>query len=92
MKIKLETSKFTCNEEEYKLKARKFGITLGELKENPGLRFISKMCLNSLWGKFGQNPKVKHTEYIDNEKDFCRVILDDKIEQISLCFLNDNMV
>jgi hypothetical protein len=92
MKIKLETSKFTCSEGEYKLKARKFGIELGELKENPGLRFISKICLNSLWGKFGQNPKVKHTEYIDNEKDFHRVILDDKIEQISLCFLNDNMV
>jgi len=36
-----------------------------------------------LWGKFGQNPKVKHSEYIDNERDFYRVILDDKIEQIS---------
>ena len=35
---------------------------------------------------------MKHTEYIDNEADFYRVILDDKIENISLCFLNDNMV
>ena len=92
MKIKLETSKFTCSEEEYRLKARNFGIELGDLKENPGLRFISKICLNSLWGKFGQNPKVKHSEYIDTERDFYRVILDDKIEQISLCFLNDNMI
>jgi len=60
------------------------------LEENPGLRFIAKICLNSLWGKFGQNPKVKHSEYIDNERDFYRVILNDKIEQISLSFLNDN--
>ena len=92
MKVKLETSKFTCSEDEYREKARKFGIELEELKENPGLRFISKICLTSLWGKFGQNPKVKHSEYIDNEKDFYRIVLDDKIEQIALCFLNDNMV
>ena len=56
------------------------------------MRFIAKICLNSLWGKFGQNPKVTHSEYIDNERDFYRVILDDKIEQISLSFFNDNMV
>ena len=92
LKIKLEASKFTCCEEEYREKARKFGIELDELKENPGLRFISKICLNSLWGKFGQNPKVKHSEYIDNERDFYRLILNDKIEQISLSFLNDTMV
>ena len=48
--------------------------------------------MNSLWGKFGQNPKVKHSEYIDNEAAFYKVILDDQIENIGLCFLNDNMV
>jgi hypothetical protein len=42
MKIKLETSKFTCSEGDNRLKAIKFGIELGELKENPGLRFISQ--------------------------------------------------
>ena len=40
LKIKLENSEFTCSEEEYKEKARKFGIELGELKRNPGMRFI----------------------------------------------------
>ena len=92
LKIKLETSEFTCSEEEYRQKARKFEIELGELKKNPGLRFIAKLCLNSLWGKFGQNPKVRHSEYINNERDFYRVILNDKVEQISLSFLNDDMV
>ena len=92
LKIKLKSSEFTCSEEEYREKARKFGIELGELKRNPGMRFISKMCLNSLWGKFGQNQKVKHSEYIDNERDFYKVILNDDIEQISLSFLNDRMV
>ena len=86
LKIKLETSEFICSEEEYRQKARKFGIELGELKRNPGMRFIAKICLNSSWGKFGQNPKVKHSEYIDSIRDFYRVILNDKIEQISLSF------
>ena len=92
LKIKLETSKFTCSEEEYRQSARELRIELGELKENSGLRFIAKICLNSLWGKFGQNPKVKHSEYIDNERDFYRIILDDKIESISICFLSETMV
>ena len=56
------------------------------------MRFIAKICLNSLWGKFGQNPKVRHSEYIDKECDFYSLILNDKIEQISLSFLNDRMV
>jgi len=63
-----------------------------ELKENPGLRLIAKICLNSLWGKFGQNPKVRYSEYIDKECDFYGLILNDKIEQISMSFLNDRMV
>ena len=87
LKIKLETSKFTCSEVEYREKARQFGIELGELKENPGLRFIAKICLNSLWGKFGQTPKVKKSEYIDEIKAFYDIILDDKLENIAISFL-----
>jgi len=56
------------------------------------LRFIAKICLNSLWGKFGQNPKVKHSEYIENEAAFYTIVLNDKIEEISLSFLNDSIV
>jgi len=55
-------------------------------------RFIAKICLNLLWGKFGQNPKVKHSEYIDNERYYYKLVLNDKIGQISLTFLNDTMV
>jgi len=51
MKIILETSPFNCSEEEYRNKARLLGIELNKLKPNPGLRFIAKICLNSLWGE-----------------------------------------
>jgi len=45
-------------------KARQLGIELDELKPNPGLRFIAKICLNSLCGKFGQNSKITRREYM----------------------------
>jgi hypothetical protein len=88
----LETSPFNCPEEEYRQKARSLGIELDQLAANPGLRFIAKICLNSLWGKFGQSLKIKQNEYIDNQKDFYNVILSDKIENLSLAFLTDRVV
>jgi len=84
----LETSKFECTEEEYRAKAR----NLGKLEDNPGLRFIAKLCLNSLWGKFGQVPTHRQNKYIDKEVDFYKIVLDDKIESLSLSFLNDSTV
>ena len=92
LKIKLESSKFTCSEEEYRSKARLLGIELDKLEANPGLRFIAKICLNSLWGKFGQNPKNRQSKYIEKESDFYKIVLDDKIESLSLAFLNDSTV
>ena len=29
-----------------------------ETCKNPGMKEIAKLCLNSLWGKFGQRPDV----------------------------------
>ena len=89
MKIKLETSNYDCSEEEYRSKARQLGIELGNIKFNPGLRFIAKTCLVSLWGKFGQVPKHTQNKYIDTEEDFYKTVLNDKIESLSLSFLND---
>lgn len=87
LKIKLETSPFSCSEDEYRNKAKLLGIELGELKPNPGLRFIAKICLNSLWGKFGQNPKVTHREYIDNVSRFYEIVINKKIENLSVAFI-----
>ena len=62
MKIKLKSSEydFKIKEDEEKFRTNirsKLGIDLGKLEFNAGLRYISKLCLNSLWGKFGQRAK-----------------------------------
>ncbi|GBN04849.1 hypothetical protein AVEN_1930-1 [Araneus ventricosus] len=54
LKIKLETDdKWSENfktEEEYRRCVKeKLDIELREIKKNPGMRFIAKICLNSLW-------------------------------------------
>jgi hypothetical protein len=35
---------------------------------NPGLKTMSKLCLNSLWGKFGQSNDLDHREYFRDEE------------------------
>ena len=72
MKIKMESSELKTGEgctyksvDEYRsIVKSKLGIELGEIKYNPGMRAIAKLCLNSLWGKFGQRNNMKQTEYV----------------------------
>ena len=65
MKIKLESGMyhFKTKEEEAncKLKIKKsLDIDVEKFEFNAGLRSISKLCLNSLRGKFGQRPSICH--------------------------------
>lgn len=59
MKIKLESSKqdFRTKEQEDEFKNKikdSLNIHIDKFEYNAGYRAISKLCLNSLWGKFGQ--------------------------------------
>jgi hypothetical protein len=44
------------------------GIVLDptQIVKNPGLRSFAKMCLNSLWGKFGQRSDIASTELVSS--------------------------
>lgn len=93
LKLKLESSAFGCSEEEYRMDAiHKYGIELEKLQYNPGLRYIAKLYLNSLWGKFGQNPKQIHKEYVDNIAGMNKIAINEKIDNIQICILTDAMV
>ena len=68
MKIKLESSKydFETKEEEtnFNIKMKKsLNINNEKFEFNPGLRSVAKLCLNSLWGKFGQRSNMSQTKY-----------------------------
>ena len=97
MKIKLESSKydFKTKEEEanFKLKIKKsLDIDVEKFEFNAGLRSISKLCLNSLWGKFGQRSNMSQTKYIMEVSEFYEILLDDKLDNTNFQFINDDMV
>ena len=96
MKIKLESSKydFKTKEEEtkFKLKIKKsLDIDVEKFEFNAGLRSISKLFLNSLWGKFGQRSNMSQTKYITEALEFYEILLDDKLDNINFQFINDDM-
>lgn len=49
-----------------------------KIEFNPGLRAIAKLCLNSLWGKFGMRLNMTKTEIIDDPAKYTSIMFDDK--------------
>ena len=95
MKIKLESSKydFKTKEEEtnFKLKIKKRSdIDIKKFEFNPGS--IAKICINSLWGKFGQRSNMSQTKYVTEVSEIYEILLDDKLNNINFQFINDDMV
>ena len=60
LKMKIENYKFYSPEECERINKshRDLGMNLEIVSENtsknPGMKMLAKICLNSLWGKFGQ--------------------------------------
>ena len=97
MKIKLESSNynFKTKEEEANFKARikdSLDINTEKFEFNAGLRSIAKLCLNSLWGKFGQRSNMSQTKYVMEVFEFYEILLDDKLDNKNYQFINDDMV
>ena len=97
MKIELESSNydFKAKEEEANFKARikdSLDIDIEKFEFNAGLRSIAKLCLNSLWGKFGQRPNMSQTKYITEVSEFYEILLDDKLDNKNIQFINNDMV
>ena len=98
MKIKLETSPwnkdFNSIDEYVNTVKEKLDIALDrdKIQDNPGKRAVAKLCLNSLWGKFGQRQNMSQTEYVTDVKRFYEIMLDERLDNINLNFLNEFMV
>jgi len=84
MKIKLETSPsesdFDTVQDYIATIKDCLGIKLKpeNIKPNPGKRVVAKICLNSLWGKFGQRQNMTQSKYVTDVS--------------NMIFINENVV
>ena len=67
-------------------------MELGKIEHNPGMRAIAKMCLNSLWGKFGERNNMKQKKYVTEVKEFYEILLNDATDNLNIRFINEEMV
>jgi hypothetical protein len=65
---------------------REQGVTLdvARICDNPGLRAVAKLCMNSLWGKFSQRPNMTQTSLFHDAAPYLRCVFDDKHEGVSV--------
>ena len=97
MKIKIDSSNYefkTKNEEDiFKSKIKNsLDINIDKFEYNSGLRSISKLCLNSLWGKFGQRSNMNQIKYVPEPTEVYKILLDDTVKNLNIQFVNDDMV
>ncbi|XP_071153592.1 uncharacterized protein [Mytilus edulis] len=72
----------------------KEGIWLEEknIKENPGLRQLAKLILNSFWGKFGQRLNLPKTTYVKDAATYFDILTSDGQEVKDVSFVSEEMV
>jgi hypothetical protein len=67
-------------------------IALADVKLNPGLRYISKLLLNSLWGKFGQRNNLTKNRVLKNPSDYFALVFDKNIEVSQILPVNEDTI
>lgn len=103
LKFKQEASGFPaeCQTDEQKMEyiARYLqheGIHLDydQIRKNPGLRSLAKICLNSFWGKFGQRLNMKQTSFLyEYEADkFFQLISDPRKDVRDFHIISDSII
>ena len=101
LKLKQQSSGFPSNisgEEEKKQYIRMYyeneGILLNKelIKKNPGIRSISKLALNSFYGKFGQKSNMKKSEFIDNIGHFFKRVTDHSKNLLDFHIMNEKVI
>jgi hypothetical protein len=72
----------------------KEGILLdyNNIKNNPGLRALAKLMLNSFWGKFGQRSNMPQIKYISETAEYFDMLTSDQILVMGIHFVSDEMV
>jgi hypothetical protein len=66
-------------------------LDIDNMKPNPGMKAISKLFLNSLWGRFGLNSNKTQHKLIDDISQLYELFMNDLYIVKDVNFLNDNI-
>ncbi|XP_024944125.1 uncharacterized protein LOC112494866 [Cephus cinctus] len=101
LKIKQEASVWPreCSDDESKkLYVEEYdrveGIRLdpANIKSNPGLRAVAKLCLNSFWGKFGQRENLPKTEIVTTRQKLVSLLTCPEVEITGILPVDDEVL
>ncbi|KAL3080193.1 hypothetical protein niasHS_013865 [Heterodera schachtii] len=67
-------------------------LDLSRVNKNAGLRFIAKLMLNSLWGKFSMRNELGENRVITKPQEFYKLALDHKVEIYAIIPLSDDVI
>ena len=67
-------------------------LDIARIAFNAGLRSVAKLCLNSLWGKFGQRENMCQTEVITDPQRLFELLTSPEIDVNSLLPVNDETI
>jgi hypothetical protein len=56
------------------------------------MKALSKLCLNSLWGKFGQRVELDGYEFFDNRNKLAAMLADNKVKTKAWHIISENFV
>ena len=70
------------------------GIRLNadKIEVNPGLRAVSKLMLNSFWGKFGQRQDLMKSRYFTDPAEYFKMLNDKRIKVCNVQLVNEEMI
>src|SRR5207253_2875825 len=68
---------------------QQMGVDLdpARVADNPGLKNISKLILNNLWGKFSQRSNLPRVEYVKDVKRLWQILKNPQVDMDSLTLL-----
>lgn len=100
-KLKTQASDFPadCVTEEQKtqyisdlLTQEGIDLKVEDIENNPGLRSVMKLTLNSLWGKLAQRENQKTTEVVTDPERFFELLTSPEVELTSWLPVNDDVM
>jgi hypothetical protein len=99
---KMTSSKLQCNKDDEEAVLafmaevkEKEGIIIkspDDFKENPGLRQITKLMLNNLWGRFGMNENMSTSQFVSDFEELEKILEDVTREVQAVRVINEKIV